>query len=139
MKIKYEKNKEISMYIYESNRNKRSKSRDSLAKFVNNLSISNMDSIRIQLGMLSMFTNQADELSRYSQVYLLPKFHVFLKTQNKIIYFHKNTIINQCIKLIESLEFFSTTRPVKEVKKSLNGLISIMGSIKSVNTNFKIK
>jgi hypothetical protein len=56
------------MNIFESNRNKRSKSRDSLSKFVNNLSISNMDSVRIQLGMLSMLTNQADELSRYSQV-----------------------------------------------------------------------
>jgi hypothetical protein len=27
-----------------------------------------MDSVRIQLGMLSMLTNQADELSRKSQV-----------------------------------------------------------------------
>jgi hypothetical protein len=27
-----------------------------------------MDSVRIQLGMLSMLTNQADELSRNSQV-----------------------------------------------------------------------
>jgi hypothetical protein len=27
-----------------------------------------MDSVRIQLGMLSMLTNQADELSRHSQV-----------------------------------------------------------------------
>jgi len=56
------------MNICEYNRNKRSKSRDYLSKFVNNLSISNMDSVRIQLGMLSMLTNQADELSRNSQV-----------------------------------------------------------------------
>ena len=56
------------MSIYESNRNKRSKSKDSLCKFVNNLSISNMDTIRIQLGMLSMLTIQTSELSRKSQV-----------------------------------------------------------------------
>ena len=54
--------------MFESNRNKRSQSRDVLSKYVNNLSISNMDSVRIQLGMLSMLTNQADELSRKSQV-----------------------------------------------------------------------
>ncbi len=58
----------MSKTIYESNRNKRSQSRDSLSKFVNNLSISNMDSVRIQLGMLTMLSVQADELSRSSQV-----------------------------------------------------------------------
>jgi hypothetical protein len=54
--------------MFEFNRNKRSQSRDVLSKYVNNLSISNMDSVRIQLGMLSMLTNQADELSRNSLV-----------------------------------------------------------------------
>jgi hypothetical protein len=54
--------------MFESNRNIRSQSRDLLSNFVNNLSISNMDSVRIQLGMLSMLTNQADELSRNSLV-----------------------------------------------------------------------
>jgi len=68
MNINFLKNKEMSKTIYESNRNKRSQSRDSLSKFVNNLSISNMDSVRIQLGMLSMLTLQSDELSRSSQV-----------------------------------------------------------------------
>ena len=54
--------------MFEFNRNKRSQSRDVLSKYVNNLSISNMDSVRIQLGMLSMLTNQPDELSRNSLV-----------------------------------------------------------------------
>jgi hypothetical protein len=57
---------------------------------------------------------------------------MFLKVTNT---FHKNTILNQCIRLIEFLEYFSTTRPVKEVKKSTIGLISIMGSIKYVIIN----
>ena len=68
MIIKFLKNKETKLNIYESNRNKRSQSRDSLSKFVNNLSISNMDSVRIQLSMLAMLSVQADELSRISQV-----------------------------------------------------------------------
>ncbi len=67
MKIKFQKNQEISISIYESNRNKRSQSRDSLSIFLNNLGISNMDSLRIQLGMLSMLTIQTSELSRKSQ------------------------------------------------------------------------
>ena len=54
--------------MYESNRNKRSKSRDSLSQYVNNISISNMDSVRMQLGMLSMLTSQTNELSRSTQV-----------------------------------------------------------------------
>lgn len=40
--------------------------------------------------------------------------------------------MNQCIRLIKSLEGFSVIRPVKEVKKSLNGLVSTLGNIKSV-------
>ena len=54
--------------MYESNRNKRSKSRDSWSQYVNNISISNMDSVRMQLGMLSMLTSQTNELSRSTQV-----------------------------------------------------------------------
>ena len=68
MKINFLKNQEITVNIYESNRNKRSQSRDFLSKFVNNLSISNMDTVRTQLGMLSMLTIQTSELSRKSQV-----------------------------------------------------------------------
>jgi hypothetical protein len=44
----------------------------------------------------------------------------------------KNIITNQCIRLVKELENFSKVRPVKEVKKSLIGLISTLGNIKSV-------
>ena len=54
--------------MFESNRNIRSQSREVLSKYVNNLSISNMDSVRIQLGMLKMLTKEADELNRNSLV-----------------------------------------------------------------------
>ena len=66
--------------MYQANRNKRSKSRDSVAKFLNNISISNMDSVRTQVGMMSMFASQTDELSRYSLVDK-NKFHFFNKEQ----------------------------------------------------------
>ena len=65
------KSKNMTYGLYESNRNKRSKSRDSLTRYVNGLSISNMDSIRLQLGMLSILSSESDELSRESGVILL--------------------------------------------------------------------
>jgi hypothetical protein len=54
--------------FYESNRNLRSKARDSLISFVNMISISDMDSLRTQAGMLSMLTSQTDEITRNSGV-----------------------------------------------------------------------
>ena len=118
--------------MFESNRNIRSQSRDVLSKYVNNLSISNMDTVRIQLGMLSILTSQSDELSRKSLVIFLSEIkRNKFKLKKKLLYL-KNLILNQCIRLIEFLEYFSTIRPVKEVKKSTIGLISILGSIKSV-------
>jgi hypothetical protein len=53
---------------YNINRNLRSKARDALAAFVNGLSISDISSVRTQLGMLSMMTSQTDEISRNTQV-----------------------------------------------------------------------
>jgi hypothetical protein len=46
---------------YDLNRNQRSKTRDSLIGYINSISISNMDSIRTQIGMISMITAQTDE------------------------------------------------------------------------------
>ena len=50
------------------NRNQRSQTKDALAVYANNFSISDMDSIRTQLGMLSMITSQTDEISRETEV-----------------------------------------------------------------------
>ena len=58
----------VSKSLYELNRNQRSKARDALILFVNNLSISDMDSMRTQAGMLSMLTFQTDEITRNSEV-----------------------------------------------------------------------
>ncbi len=54
--------------LYETNRNLRSLARDSLIAFVNTISISDMDSLRTQAGMLSMLTRQTDEITRNSEV-----------------------------------------------------------------------
>ena len=54
--------------LYEKNRNPRSLARDSLISFVNTISISDMDSLRTQAGMLSMLTSQTDEITRNSEV-----------------------------------------------------------------------
>ncbi len=53
---------------YNINRNLRSKARDALAAFINGLSISDISSVRTQLGMLSMMTSQTDEISRNTGV-----------------------------------------------------------------------
>lgn len=58
----------MTKVLYELNRNKRSEARRVLSKFLNSLSISNMDSVRTQLGMLSMLSSQTDEMSRNSLV-----------------------------------------------------------------------
>jgi len=55
--------------MYESNRNLRSQARDSLILYVNMISISDMDSLRTQAGMLSMLTTQTDEITRSSEVF----------------------------------------------------------------------
>ena len=58
------KTQNIDADLYNANRNKRAKTRDALSMFVNGLSISDMDSVRTQLGMLSMISLQTDEISR---------------------------------------------------------------------------
>jgi hypothetical protein len=66
--------------------------------------------------------------------YMITKRFKYLKTifVFQMFYYLKDIILNQCIRLIESLESFSIKRPVKEVKKSLIGLISVLGNNKSV-------
>ena len=54
--------------LYNKHRNKRSQSRDTLILFINDLSIFDLDSIRSQLGMLSLISRQTDEISRVSVV-----------------------------------------------------------------------
>ena len=66
--LKLLKNLNITLILYETNRNKRSQARDTLSQYVNNISISNMDSVRTQLGMLSMLTIQTNEISRKTEV-----------------------------------------------------------------------
>ena len=63
----------ITVDQYEKNRNYRSRARDALVDFISNISISNIDTIMHQLGMLSMITSQTDEITRKAEVDLLFK------------------------------------------------------------------
>ena len=54
--------------LYQINRNLRSKARDALFAYINNISISDMDSLRTQAGLLSILTSQTDEIARNSVV-----------------------------------------------------------------------
>jgi hypothetical protein len=51
-----------------------------LIKYINNISISDMDSVRTQSGMLTMITSQTDEITRDIQVEL--KFKLLKKLAN---------------------------------------------------------
>ena len=122
--------------LYNVNRNKRAKTRDALSKFVNSLSISDMDSVRTQLGLLSMISSQTDEISRAFAVNLL-NFLSETKTELSSNYLNKKDVImNQCIRLSQSLVTFSNSRPIKEINLSLVGVQSILGNLRSVNTPF---
>jgi hypothetical protein len=54
--------------LYWKSRDQRSQARDALALYLNGFSVSDMDSVRTQLGMLSMITSQTDEISRETEV-----------------------------------------------------------------------
>jgi hypothetical protein len=79
--------------VYEANRNLRSQARDSLIAFINMITISGMDSLRTQAGMLSMLTSQTDEITRNSEVQFI-KIYVF---------FFKNLLIKSLFKKRTSL------------------------------------
>jgi len=55
--------------LYEYYRNQRSNARDSLVKYINDISVSDMDSIRTQSGMLAMITSQTNEITRQAEVF----------------------------------------------------------------------
>ena len=55
--------------LYEYYRNQRSSVRDALAQYINQISVSDMDSIRSQAGMLAMMTSQTNEITRQAQVF----------------------------------------------------------------------
>jgi hypothetical protein len=40
--------------------------------------------------------------------------------------------MNQCIRLIEALCYFSNFRPIKEIKLALVGIVSTLGKLRSV-------
>ena len=54
-----------------------------MIKYINNISISDMDSVRTQSGMLTMITSQTDEITRDIQVELRKiKFKLLKKLAN---------------------------------------------------------
>ena len=58
----------MTHFSYQISRNIRANARTALIDFVNNISVSDMDSVRSQIGMLALLTSQSDELTRNSAV-----------------------------------------------------------------------
>ena len=52
--------------------------------------------------------------------------------QLNITIYLKDVVMNQCIRLMNTLVTFSNYRPVKEVKLAIVGIVSILGNIRSV-------
>jgi hypothetical protein len=50
----------------------------------------------------------------------------------KIDFFQKDVVLNQCVRLINSLVIYSYISPVEEVKLATVGIIAILGNIRSV-------
>ena len=94
-----------------------------------------MDSVKTQIGMLSMLSSETDEISRETGVIWRFKKLKVLIALNRIIllYLNKDVIMNQCIRLSQSFAIFSNSRPVKEVKLATVGIVSILGNLKSVS------
>ena len=94
---------------FDVQKNERSKTRDCLISFVNNITISDMDSARAQSSMLSVVTSQPDEITRKSA----------------------DAVTNQCIRLVMALDYFSTQSQKEDLKQLVIGLVSTMGNINS--------
>ena len=103
-----------SQQEFDSNRNWRSNTRDSLAPFLSRLSISDVDSIRSQASMLTMLTSQSDEMSRNLA----------------------DAVTSQCVQLSASLRTLSAKSSLEEVKKASVALVSAIGNVNSGLSNY---
>ena len=99
---------------YEQNRNKRADLRDAITNYINNISISDLDSVRTQASMLAAVTSQTDELTRKSG----------------------DTVMNQCIRLALSMDTFAEKSSYEELKQAAIGITSTIGNLRSGMSNY---
>ena len=102
-------NASLDLVAFENRRNQRSNTRDALISFVNNISISDMNSIRSQASMLAMLTSQTDEVTRKSA----------------------DSVTNQCIRLTQALNKFTSSSSVEELKQAVVSIASLIGNVNS--------
>ena len=96
---------------YEINRNLRSDLRDFLSDFVNNMSISDINSIKLQSSMLKELTGQTDEITRNLA----------------------DVVTNQAIRLALELKSMSGQTDVEDIKQSVFGIVNTLGNTLTVN------
>lgn len=84
--------------------------RDFLADFINNMSISDISSIKSQASMLKEITGQIDEITRNLA----------------------DVVTNQCIRLALELESVSGKTAVDDIKQSLFGIANTLGNTQTV-------
>ncbi|RNA25490.1 polycystin-1-like isoform X2, partial [Brachionus plicatilis] len=91
---------------FEENRNERADLRDYIANFVNNLSISDVSSVKSQASMLKELTSQTDEVTRNLG----------------------DVVTNQCIRLALSLKSMSEKTAVEDIQQSIFGIANTLGN-----------
>ena len=79
--IYFFKSQNMNKETFETNRNLRAQAREALSKFVNGLSISDMDSVRTQASMLAILTGQSDEITRNAEVN-----YIYIYIVNRLIF-----------------------------------------------------
>ena len=62
------------------------------------------------------------------------KYFLWIKTV-----IQKDAVMNQCIRLVESLAAFSKTRPVNEVKQAMIAIVSVLGNLRMVRFRYITK
>lgn len=100
--------------------------------FLNTLS--DITSVKIQSSVLSALMAKTNEISTQSSVKLI-------YNQNQyywlILSFDQEAVINKCNELVDRLNFLQNTTSIRDLKYSMNDVISIIGNSLTV-INLKI-
>ncbi|CAF0863211.1 unnamed protein product [Brachionus calyciflorus] len=91
---------------YEMNRNERANMRDFIGNYINNLSISDISSIKFQSSMLKELTAQTDEISRNLG----------------------DVVTNQCIRLALGLKTISGKTAIEDIKQTVYAITNTLGN-----------
>ena len=101
----------ISIDVLEANRNEQSMYRDKLAEHINNISLSDIKSARLQASMLAMVTKEAGEISRASG----------------------DAIMNQCVRIIIRMnDYYNASESIEDLEQLGTSLLNTVANVLNV-------